>query len=417
MKISGIILLPVLLVFCTCNLNEKSTVQEPVSKTVFIIVDGIPPNVIEEVETPAIDAIVREGGYARAYVGGEKGGYSESPTISAVGYNNLLTGTWANKHNVWGNEIKQPNYHYWSLFRLIEEVAPDKKTAIFSTWLDNRTKLIGEGKTATDKLSLDYHFDGFEHDTVNFPHDDQSYYIHKIDEHVAAEAARYIRTKGPDLSWVYLQYTDNMGHTYGDSPQYYEAVRQVDGQIQYIWNAIQKRMDKFNEKWLIVVTTDHGRDKETGKGHGGQSSRERAIWIATNASGLNNYFKSKTPGIVDIYPTICRFMDIEVPTRQRRELDGIPLIGPVSILNLQTTYNKQDQTIDLQWDVLNPEGKLDILVTRTDNFKTGGTDQYQLKKTVSVDDKSVTIDVHESPFYKIVLEAPFNTVNRWEMIE
>ena len=84
--------------------------QESKTKVIFVIVDGISSDAIEKVETPNLDAVAKEGGYTHAYVGGEKGGYSETPTISAVGYNSLLTGTWANKHNVWGNSIKSPNY-------------------------------------------------------------------------------------------------------------------------------------------------------------------------------------------------------------------------------------------------------------------------------------------------------------------
>src|SRR4051794_8697433 len=75
---------------------------EKEKKVLFVIVDGIPADVLERVNTPSIDQISSDGGYARAYLGGERGGYSETPTISAVGYNSLLTGTWANKHNVWG---------------------------------------------------------------------------------------------------------------------------------------------------------------------------------------------------------------------------------------------------------------------------------------------------------------------------
>jgi hypothetical protein len=37
-----------------------------------------------------------------------------------------------------------------------------------------------------------------------------------------------------------------------------------------IWQAIKEREKNFNEDWLIVITTDHGRDVETGKHHGGQ---------------------------------------------------------------------------------------------------------------------------------------------------
>ena len=74
---------------------------------------------------------------------GEKDGYSQTPTISAVGYNSLLTGTWVNKHNVWDNDIAAPNYSYWNIFRFLKTQYPQKKTAVFSTWLDNRTKLVG----------------------------------------------------------------------------------------------------------------------------------------------------------------------------------------------------------------------------------------------------------------------------------
>ena len=40
-------------------------------KTLFVLLDGIPADVIERVETPNLDLISGEGGYTRAYVGGE----------------------------------------------------------------------------------------------------------------------------------------------------------------------------------------------------------------------------------------------------------------------------------------------------------------------------------------------------------
>src|SRR5690606_1441915 len=92
--------------------------QQKKIKTVFIIVDGISADVIEQRSTPNLDAVAQVGGYTRAYMGGEKDGYSQTPTISAVGYNSLLTGTWANKHNVWNNAIKAPNYNYPTVFKL-----------------------------------------------------------------------------------------------------------------------------------------------------------------------------------------------------------------------------------------------------------------------------------------------------------
>jgi predicted AlkP superfamily pyrophosphatase or phosphodiesterase len=102
-------------------------------KVIFIIADGIPADLIESVKTPNLDALSKGFGYKRAFVGGEKGGYSQSPTISAVGYNSLLTGVWANKHNVWGNDIKEPNYHYPTIFRLVKQADSSRKIAVFST--------------------------------------------------------------------------------------------------------------------------------------------------------------------------------------------------------------------------------------------------------------------------------------------
>src|SRR5690349_20980321 len=128
-------------------------------KTVFIIVDGIPADVIEKLNPPTLAEIAKEGGFTHAYVGGIKGSYNQTPTISAPGYIDLLTGAWGNKHNVWDNDIAAPNYNYWNIFRIAEKNNPSIKTAVFSTWLDNRTKLIGEGLEQAGAIKLDYSFD------------------------------------------------------------------------------------------------------------------------------------------------------------------------------------------------------------------------------------------------------------------
>jgi predicted AlkP superfamily pyrophosphatase or phosphodiesterase len=294
-------------------------------KAVFILLDGIPADVIEKVPTPALDDIASRGGYARAHVGGELGGVTETPTISAPGYMSLLTSTWANKHNVRGNSNQSPNYDYWNLFRIVESVDSSRKTALFSTWLDNRTVLVGEGRAGAGDFRLDHTVDGFERDTVAFPHDRESRYIIAIDERVTTEAARYIAERGPDLSWVYLQHTDDAGHANGDSEAFYTAVRQADARVGRIWDAVKKRQ-ALGEDWMIVVTTDHGRDAATGKGHGGQSARERTTWIVTNAARLDARFTRGDAAIVDIAPSILQHLRIAAPAAVTTAMEGRSLL-------------------------------------------------------------------------------------------
>ena len=294
-------------------------------KAVFILLDGIPADVVERVHTPVLDGIAGIGGYARAYVGGELGGLSETPTISAPGYMSLLTATWANKHNVRGNSNQSPNYAYWNLFRIVESVDSSRKTALFSTWLDNRTVLVGEGRPGAGDFRLDHAVDGFERDTAAFPHDSASRYILAIDERVSTEAAAYIASKAPDLSWVYLQHTDDAGHAHGDSEPFFAAVRHADALVGRIWEAVKQRQ-ALGEDWMIVVTTDHGRDARTGKGHGGQSTRERTTWMVTNARDLDARFTRGTSAIVDIAPSILQHLRIAAPASVASEMDGVSFL-------------------------------------------------------------------------------------------
>ena len=399
--------------FCLLFFTINISAQTKIKKAVYIIVDGIPSDVIEKLNLPNLEAIKKVGGYTKALAGGERGGYSQTPTISAVGYNSILTGTWVNKHNVWDNDIKEPDYNYPTIFQLLKKESPQKKIGIFSSWQDNRTKLVGEGLKEAGDIHFDYHFDGLELDTVNYPHDDNSAYMHRIDEKVSDEASQAILTYAPDLSWVYLEYTDDMGHRYGDSPEYYKAIEYADAQVGRIWKAVQLREQNYNEDWLIIVTTDHGRDPKTGKGHGGQSDRERAAWIITNAQDLNSRFKDGDAAQVDIMPTIARFLEMKIPESTLREIDGIPLIGKLSITNPKVAFENGKATVT--WKAVDKDGIVKIWTALSNNYKTGGVDNYTLVKQVPAKSQKAIINLQKTPatFYKITIEGKWNTVNQW----
>lgn len=402
--------------FLIVALLVSSAVFSQSKKAVFIIVDGIPADLIEKLPTPALDSISGGKGYKRALVGGEKGEYNETPTISAVGYNSVLTGTWANKHNVWGNynkDIANPNYNYKTIFRVLKDASPSKKTAIFSSWLDNRTKLVGESLPGTGNIQMDIKYDGLELDTITYPKDTTSIRMHHIDEAVVDKAAQTIRDEAPDLSWVYLEFTDDMGHTFGDGERFYDAIKMMDNQMGRIWNAVQYRKQKFNEDWLVMITTDHGRDSATGMHHGGQSEREKRGWIVTNAQNLNTHFTGDTISIVDIMPTIATFLDLPINPDHKKEIDGTSLIGNVAATGLRATLI--DDRLTLTWKN-KASGNAKVFIATTNNFKTGKNEAYKLLGTVDLSKENAAFKIKNntsSGLYKIVLETPTNTLNRW----
>ncbi|SFA53383.1 Type I phosphodiesterase / nucleotide pyrophosphatase [Pedobacter suwonensis] len=398
---------------CFFSLSLSSLAQNRPRKVVYVIADGIPADVIERLELPNFKKIISAGSYSRMHVGGDKASYNETPTISAVGYNSLLTGTWVNKHNVPDNDIKAPNYNYQHIFRLFKNQYPDKKTAIFSSWTDNRTKLLGDGLPETGNFKPDFVADGFELDTVRFKHDKKADYMHFIDEEVVKRAANTIHDQAPDLSWVYLEYTDDMGHRYGDSPEFYKAVEMLDKQMGQIWDAINYRQQRFKEDWLIVITTDHGRDEKTGRGHGGQSDRQRSTWMVSNYKNLNTHAQYFDLSIVDIMPSIADYLNIKLPKSVEQEIDGTSFIGPVSISALKANYVQNH--LDITWKALEKKGKVKIWLATTNAFKTGGKDDYHLLGEVDVNQQHYLADLNNypSPYYKLVVEAPDNTLNKW----
>ena len=119
------------------------------------------------------------------------------------------------------------------------------------------------------------------------------------------------------------------------------------------------------------------------------------------------------PASVDIAPTILRHLGIEVPEAIRREMDGIPFLGQLSIANMRVERNKDE--IEIRWESLDTEGEVVVEISTTNNFRTGGTDEYTTAGTAKVSDGKYKIDLknESSTFYKVLLKAPYNWTNRW----
>lgn len=92
------------------------------------------------------------------------------------------------------------------------------------------------------------------------------------------------------------------------------------------------------------------------------------------------------------------------------------MIGAVSVSDVKLNYFQN--SIDVSWKSLDIKGNVKIYVTPTNNFKTGGVDDYKLMGEYPVAQRHALLNVKDLPsgFYKVVLEAPDNTVNKWLII-
>ena len=230
------------------------------------------------------------------------------------------------------------------------------------------------------------------------------------------EAAKCIREDAPDLSWVYLWYTDDAGHVYGNGDVFDESVVKADRQIGKVWDAVKYREANFNEEWMVVVTTDHGRTDD-GFHHGGQSDRERVTWVATNRK-VNERLLGGSSSILDIAPSISRFLGFKIPRDILWEQDGMPFIGKVDIMDMRVV--PVGNNVDLRWKSVNGKARVNVWAATGNNFKEGGKDIWIKVGTVRSGTGAFTVDLSKLPdskFYKFVLEAPHNHLNRWYVIK
>ena len=404
-------ILCILLLAAGCA-QQQSKDESKVRKAVYVIIDGVTAEMIERLQPPAIEEIASEGTFGKCFTGGTVGRYDQTPTISAIGYTNILTATWANKHNVWGNDNLSPNYNYWTIFRIAKEQDREVTTGLFSSWQDNRTVLLGEGKPETGNLEIDYVCDGYDLDHEAFPDKEYDLRIFDIDEHVSKKAAECIRENAPDLSWVYLWYTDDAGHIFGAGETMDEFILLADKQVARIWEAVKYREANFNEEWMVVITTDHGREYN-GFHHGEQSYSERSCWISTNVKA-NERLTGGSGAIIDINPSICRFMGFEVPQDVLWEQDGVSFYGDVDIMNMEV--EPYGSSVILTWECLNPSAVVNVWAASANEFNKGGKDEWVKVGEVSAGDSRFVVDITNLPksdFYKFVLETPRGTLNRW----
>ncbi|MCE7763408.1 hypothetical protein GQL56_12215 [Pseudomonas putida] len=283
--------------------------------------------------------------YGKAYAGGINGKSSEQPTLSGPGWVTLLTGVWSNKHGVDSDaESQRINPAFPSLFKRLRQALPNAYLSSIVNWSPINTAFLLE-----DAHGADVRESGLS------------------DEQVIERTLQVLGNTPADFTFIQLDEPDQVGHDNGYGDRYEQALRKADSEIGRLLDKVDQRRRMFpQEDWLVIVSTDHGRDY-WGKGHGSASEQEKSIFIASNKP-LNQELTelsipAEMPGPSNLYglpaqtsvsPTVLRHMGLTLQPEWR--LDGTPLLGKTGARKARADENKGR----LRWNS-NANGYLTIL--------------------------------------------------------
>lgn len=279
-------------------------------KRVLIVgVDGLRPDALQAAKAPVMMGFAKSGTTSMtAVAGGDLTGVTKQPTISGPGWVTLMTGTYANKHGVFGNGTNPCNQqpvpkggsyqcevapHF---AKRLKETVPTASVASITSW-----PWIEDYFVAAQPQYLDHHTKGTG----------DNYMVQDAD--VSRQAVEYLKTENPDILFLHYSQVDGAGHSTGfatGNPKYLAAIEAVDGLIGEVAAAIQKRPQIAKEDWLVIITTDHGGN---GRSHGGQSEGERTIPMIVAGKGSSSRgIVAEAPGQHVLPATVLEFLGVPV---------------------------------------------------------------------------------------------------------
>jgi arylsulfatase A-like enzyme len=219
----------------------------------------------------------------------------------------MLTGVWADKHGVLGNDFSANDYAaYPDFLTRLEQHNPDFETYAVLDWLPLGAEADGGPllSPAVDSIvAFDGYIDGYA----------------AADARSAALAADYLRTQDPDVAFVYFGNIDVVGHdTHSLSPDYRAAIEEADAHVGLLLGALRDRPRYDSEDWLVLMSTDHGRRDDGG--HGEPSLQEQTIFYLASGPGAAKGTPAAPPHIVDVAVTALTYLG--VPIALEWNLDG-----------------------------------------------------------------------------------------------
>lgn len=308
------------------------------SKALLIGIDGVQYAALQQAAAatrmPTLQGL---GTLLPAYTGGVKGTTTQQQATDGPGWATLLTGTWADRHQIRSNYAGQ-GFKADSVFKLLKGAQAGTRTAAVSSW-SGLPQLLRADRSAG---YLDLAKDCVGDDTC-----------------VTSETSAAIAGGNYDLIVADYKGPQQVADVAGVGTDYQNALAALDRQLATVKAALaQRRQAAPNEDWLVIVTATHGLGA-TGVPDGIPVPSNLASFIvldktanlaATAPAGLP---ADMTPwyayaGAADVTPTLLAHLGA-LPAIAGYPLVGGPLVGAAAVRQVQVANNAKKNGLVLSW--------------------------------------------------------------------
>lgn len=210
------------------------------SAVVFVMIDGLRPDVLEQAKLPALRRLMAQGAYTlRAR--------SVMPSITLPCHTSIFHSVPPSRHGIVSNEWKPQVRPIPGLIERLQQA--EKRCAFFTNWEELRD-LSRPGNLAFSWYA------------------NESYNLAEGDIMVTEAAVPYLRRGAFDFTFIYLGTVDSAGHAHGwMSDGYLRQAEAVDTELGKI-------LDALTPDTSIIVHADHGGHERT---HGTEMPEDMTI--------------------------------------------------------------------------------------------------------------------------------------------
>lgn len=244
-------------------------------KVILILVDGMRPDSLEVCGHPFISKMKQAGGYTDK-------AQTVMPSVTLPCHMSLFYSVPPIRHGILTNtytpQVRPIN-------GLCEQLNQNKKScALFYNWGELRDL------AKPDSIAYGCYISGRVY----------SYKISNIK--ITDEAIKYINDSTPDFTFLYLGYTDEVGHDHGwMSEEYINSVYES-------WDCIDRIVSSIPDDYTIMITADHGGHDRS---HGCDIPEDMTIPLFIKGKGFTPTTELQNANIMDIAPTITKLLGVE----------------------------------------------------------------------------------------------------------